>query len=235
MALTLSNIQVSEGVFLLRAQMPPIARTPKAGQFYMLLPPGDAFALRRPISIYDYEGGVASFAYQVKGRGTKALSRLAEGSEIDIYGPLGHGYEFEDKDSVFVAGGLGIAPMHYALKQFRRAYPHRLADCFLGFSTEPFLLEAFTEDASTVTAKQGGYITDEVPCIEGRAFFCCGPEAMMRALFLKLGEGSSLQVSLEKRMGCGVGACLSCSVPSREGNKRVCKEGPVFSAREVFF
>ncbi|MDR2519814.1 MAG: dihydroorotate dehydrogenase electron transfer subunit [Eubacteriaceae bacterium] len=231
MAIVLTNEEVARGVFMLTAHMPNQAR---AGQFYMLMPPGGEFSLKRPLSVHDATGESLTFLYRVRGRGTKNLSRALPGDSVSMDGPLGTGFFFKDIDSAFVGGGLGIAPLLFAVKRFKWMYPKRRAVAYLGFSDEAFRCEAFEAISDEVRVQVGGSVAE----IVGNgvfAYYACGPEPLLRALDKKLGPEADLCVSLESRMGCGVGACYSCSVKTALGRQRVCREGPVFSARAVFY
>jgi dihydroorotate dehydrogenase electron transfer subunit len=135
-----------------------------------------------------------------------------------------------------VGGGAGIAPFYLGAKQRRSA--DCAVDLYLGFSGEPFLEDEYRAVADSVVVQTGGFITDRVDPSRYDQIFCCGPEAMMRALWEKCraaGAEDRLFVSLESRMACGAGACYGCSRKTVSGNKKVCRDGPVFAAREVFF
>ncbi|MCL1802275.1 MAG: dihydroorotate dehydrogenase electron transfer subunit [Eubacteriaceae bacterium] len=227
----ISQENIADGIFRITVD---IINEARPGQFYMILPPGGAFSLRRPISVHDSTAFTASFLYQVKGRGTKAISLLKSGDELDLVGPLGNGFSFLAQDSVFVGGGLGIAPLFYAIKEFKRAYPGKTAACYLGFSGEAFLTKEYEEISDSFGYMQSGFITDIVEA-GSNAYYACGPEAMLEALLKKAGREAHYLASFEARMGCGVGACYSCSIKTASGNVRVCTQGPVLSAKEVFY
>jgi dihydroorotate dehydrogenase electron transfer subunit len=133
-----------------------------------------------------------------------------------------------------VGGGAGIAPLYLGAKQYRCA--GCTVDLYLGFSGAAFLTDEYRDRADRVTVNVGGFITDAIDPSGYDAIFTCGPESKMRALWEKCkvcGVGGRLFVSLEARMACGVGACYGCSKRTAGGNKKVCKDGPVFPAQEV--
>jgi dihydroorotate dehydrogenase electron transfer subunit len=134
-----------------------------------------------------------------------------------------------------VGGGAGIAPLYLGAKQYRDA--GCTVDLYLGFSGAAILTTEYRKIADSLTVDVGGFITDAVDPSGYDAVFTCGPEIMMKALWEKCksaGTGDKLFVSLEARMACGVGACYGCSRKTIGGNKKVCKDGPVFPAQEVF-
>jgi dihydroorotate dehydrogenase electron transfer subunit len=176
-----------------------------------------------------------SFLYKTVGRGTAIFSRLRSGDSIVIQGPLGRGFPALPGRIAMVGGGAGIAPLCLSAKQ-RRAGGSSV-DLFLGFSGEAFLSDAYRAVADKLVVKTGGFITDELDPSRYDWVFCCGPEAMMKALWEKCRAAAvedRLFVSLESRMACGIGACYGCSRKTAAGNKKVCRDGPVFAAREVF-
>jgi dihydroorotate dehydrogenase electron transfer subunit len=206
----------------------------RAGQFCMLRSWDAEPLLSRPLSVFDAAEGRLSFLYKTVGRGTAIFSRLRSGDSIAIQGPLGNGFPPAAGRVVMVGGGAGIAPFYLGAKQYRSAGCS--VDLRLGFSGEAFLAGEYRSIADSVVVKSGGFITDDVDPSLYDWVFCCGPEGMMRALREKCkaaGMENSLFVSLESRMACGIGACYGCSRKTVSGNKKVCRDGPVFAALEV--
>jgi dihydroorotate dehydrogenase electron transfer subunit len=242
MATVRSNRQVSPGFYLLDAELPDPDSIPaiRAGQFCMLRSWDRIPVLSRPVSVFDAEGSRVSFLYKTVGRGTARFSRLKPGDSLTIQGPLGNGFPDVTGRIAMVGGGAGIAPLYLAAKQYHAAngaHAARRVDLYLGFSGAAFLTEEYREIADRVTVNTGGFITDAVDPSGYDAIFSCGPEIMMKVLWEKCkacGVGDKLFVSLEARMACGVGACYGCSRKTAGGNKKVCKDGPVFPAEEVF-
>jgi len=225
MALVRSNIRIAPDVYILEAEGHFAG---KMGQFYMLRGWDDYPLLSRPISIHDKAADRIFFLYRIAGYGTERLSRLKPGDDVGLEGPLGNGFPQISGRVALVGGGMGTAPLYYAAKQLASA------DVYLGFSTEAFGVDRFTEVAQSVKVNVGGYVVDDFDPAGYDAVFTCGPLPMMRALAVKLeGTGIPLYVSLEKRMACGVGACLVCSCATKHGNRKVCADGPVFRAEEV--
>ncbi len=211
------------------------------GQFYMLRGVDSFMTLSRPISIFDIEkpdlekDGYISFLYKVCGKGTAYFSSLKKDDGIIIYGPYGRGFpvdEYKDKRVLLVGGGAGSAPLFYAAKQLK------YADVKIGFNNEAMddvQKESFLQKYS-LHANASLHIdedmTENMPSHEYDVVMSCGPEIMMKKLSEK---HTNTYVSLEKYMGCAVGACLSCTCEVGGKRVRVCKEGPVFKGREVDF
>lgn len=208
------------------------------GQFYMLRGWDKEPILWRPISINYINEDEIWFLYKVFGVGTNILKNLKENDEIELNGPLGNGFNIENEGKIaIVAGGIGIAPMEYLLKYLNKENVH----LYIGYKDEAYLLDEVKDRAekvvvSTENGEKGykGYITDNLILKEYDAIYCCGPEIMMnKVLKMALEEDKKIYVSLEKRMACGVGACLGCAVWTKNGVKRACKEGPVFIGSEL--
>jgi dihydroorotate dehydrogenase electron transfer subunit len=230
----ISNERLSRDFFRMRVECPNDARM---GQFYMLRAWGQYPVLSRPISVFDSDGETLSFLYKVVGRGTAIFSGLGAEDDITLLGPLGNAFPEVSGKIALVGGGVGIAPFYLAAKQLRAAHPHCRLDLFLGFSDRAILTDDYRKTADSVTVDVGGVITDEIDTSGYDHIFACGPEVMTRALYEKCkmaGVGGKVYVSMENRMACGLGACLACSRGTTEGNKKVCKDGPVFKGEAVF-
>lgn len=219
----------------------------RPGQFVSLYTQDGSRMLPRPISIceIDRENKKLRLVYRIVGEGTREFSGLSAGDEIKVLGPLGNGYTMKEKKAILVAGGIGIPPMLQLAKEL--SVPKTIV---LGYrDSNLFLKEDFeglgriviaTEDGSEGTA---GNVLDAIleEEIEGEVIYSCGPTPMLKALKV-YGEEKNIevQISLEERMACGIGACLACVCQSKEidhhsnvHNKRICKDGPVFDSREV--
>ena len=233
------NTQIAPGVFLLDlAGDTSMVKAP--GQFAQLQIPG--FYLRRPISICDWDESGMTLIYKVIGQGTDALSRMSAGDALDIINGLGNGYDVNacGKRPLVISGGVGVPPLYALTKALLAA--GKTPTVILGFNKaeEIFLLDSF-EDLdvpvllTTVdgSAGQRGFVTDALP--EGHQYvYACGPLPMLQAVYRKSGCPTG-QYSLEERMGCGFGACMGCTIETRFGPKRVCKEGPVFRKEELLW
>lgn len=214
----------------------------KPGQFYMLKHRG-ATLLPRPISVCEKEDGKVTFVYSVVGKGTAEFSKLTAGEEIEITGPLGNGFNMEEDYGkvALVSGGIGTAPMVELAKRLREKNPNMDMDFYAGFRDEIYLIDElckFTNEGyvSTNTGKYGhqGFITDLLQVEKYNTVLCCGPEVMMKKVVeMCKAKHVKVYVSMEKHMACGVGACLVCTCKTKDGNKRTCKDGPVFDGSYV--
>lgn len=240
------NKELCFNIFEIIIECPEIAAMAKPGQFlHIKVSSGLDPLLRRPVSISRIvkDNGYISLVYQVIGRGTKEMTKIRQGDAIDVMGPLGNGFTvFPAKKCAVVGGGMGVAP----LLELAANIPD--CDAYMGFRCSTFKLEEYkqicrevhvaTEDGRTGSR---GYVTDLMNDIAGYdIIYTCGPKPMMKKV-KELCEKNSVKcfVSIEERMGCGIGACLVCACKIKEGDnwhyKKVCTDGPVFEAGEVDF
>lgn len=211
----------------------------KPGQFYMVKGwNGEDPFLPRPISISNLEDGELTLLYEVRGRGTHIISDLKPGDKLSLLGPLGQGFELRDEKKVaLVAGGIGIAPLLYLAKELNCKI-----DLYSGFREDVYYTEEFKDyveeiNISTEDGSRGhkGYITEILKPEEYDLVISCGPEAMMMSVIDVCKGKTDVEISMENRMACGIGACMGCTIETVRGMERVCKEGPVFKAEEVVF
>ena len=203
------------------------------GQFIEIALPG--FYLRRPISVCDYDEASITIIYKVVGQGTDAMTKLVPGDELDVLTGLGNGFDpaKAGESPVLVGGGVGVPPLYGLAKKLIEAGKKPFV--ILGFNKaeEIFYAEEFKAlgadvAVTTVDGSFGvkGFVTHALP--ENISFvYTCGPLPMLKALYKATGDVSG-EYSLEERMGCGFGACMGCSIMTKEGAKRVCKDGPIF-------
>ena len=238
----IANDQVADKVFRLTIDAPELAKISRAGQFVQVKI-SDDFTLRRPLGIASTANGRVKIFYRVVGRGTQILSTRRAGEHLDILGSLGNGFTPRDGKVLLVGGGMGLAPLLCAAGDFS-------ADVLMGgrnlgeveFWQEEFLPHAEKIFVTTDDGSAGhyGFVTDFLPEVLSQenysAILTCGPEIMMRNVARLAAEKNlPCEVSFEKRMACGLGACLSCSIDTVDGRKKVCKDGPIFDARKVFY
>lgn len=250
--------KIIEGVYKFGVKADSIVKSARPGNFIEIrvTDKTEPF-LRRPISIHnlDKENGVLEFIFQVKGKGTKILSRKQIGDKIDIIGPLGYGtFKLENyKKIAIIGGGIGIFPLYELLKQaninnvetgvylsFRNKDLVLLEDEFGKLTNK---LNISTDDGSY---KNKGFAIDFLKQDMGKekyeCIYACGPTPMLRAVKNYAVENNiNCQVSLEEKMACGLGVCLGCAVKTSTSPKdapeyfHVCKAGPVFNAKDVDF
>lgn len=210
------------------------ASTPKPGQFYLLRAWQEAPLLGRPISVFDCSEGHVEFVFKVVGKGTEILAKLKVNDALQLQGPFGNGFPEVEGKILLVGGGLGNAPLHATAKALKAR--GQAVDLRLGFAEKSYLEEEFHQAASQTQFVVGGLVTDGLDLSSYDAVFTCGPHPMMKAIVRMAREaGIPSYVSIEKRMACGIGACLVCTCKTKSGNKKTCKDGPVFEGEEVFY
>jgi len=208
----------------------------KMGQFFMIKKDSQFMFLNRPMSVYDLENDGIIFLYKKIGKGTTVLADCKKGDEISIHGPYGIGFPMEvEGDIALVGGGTGIAPLFYATKQLKKYCKNNTIHVFLGLQEKNEFEASFNNYGDLLQVNYGGFITDYIPYEKYNTIFSCGPELMMKKIEKQARKlNIDHYVSLEKRMACGVGACLVCTCQTKNGNKRVCKDGPVFRGKDIF-
>ena len=234
----IENTQLTESVYKMTLSGDVSAIT-APGQFVNIKL--DGLYLRRPISVCDVSADRLTIIYKVVGKGTQQLSQMTCGT-LDVLTGLGNGYDLSvsgDKP-VLLGGGVGVPPMYLLAKQLIKQ--GKQVKVILGFNTceEVFYEDAFKALGAdvTVTTVDGsygvkGFVTDALKDIEYTYFYTCGPEPMLKAVYKA--SKTSGQMSFEKRMGCGFGACMGCSCKTITGYKRICKEGPVMRKEEILW
>ena len=201
----------------------------------------DGLYLRRPISVCDVSADSLTIIYKVVGKGTEQMSKMKTG-RLDVLTGLGNGYDLSvsGKQPVLLGGGVGVPPMYLLAK--RLLEQGKKITVILGFNTAS---EVFYENefkalgadvfVTTVDGSYGikGFVTEALKNIDYSYFYTCGPEPMLKAVYSA--SCTSGQMSFEKRMGCGFGACMGCSCKTITGYKRICKEGPVMRKEEILW
>ena len=246
-----SNNQVGPGLHLVRLRSPRIASSLAPGQFvHMAIPGMEGHVLRRPFSVYrcNEAAGTLDIIYQVVGFGTEHMTSFAEGAQASIIGPVGNGWRLPEgaRKILLVGGGVGAAPLFMLAEELCGGCVD--AKVVLGAQTRAALvtfedycaLEGLAVVAATDDGSFGhaGFCTQPAQdaIAQGDVDFvaCCGPEPLMRIVASMAAEaGIPCQVSMERRMACRVGACISCVVETTEGKRRSCIDGPVFDAEKV--
>ena len=210
----------------------------RPGQFVQIKVPG--FYLRRPISVCDWGENSLTLIYKVVGQGTKAMTGLVPGAELDLLTGLGNGFDpaaCGDKP-LLVGGGVGVPPLYGLCKRLIQA--GKSPRVVMGFNTaaEVFLREDFEAlgvpvYVTTADGSQGirGFVTAALTETDYDFTYACGPELMLKALYQATDKPG--QYSFEARMACGFGACMGCSCKTKYGTKRICKDGPVLNKEEI--
>ena len=201
----------------------------------------DGLYLRRPMSICSYDEESMSIIYKVVGKGTEAMSRMPAGDSFDALSPLGNGFDTEKipEGALLIGGGAGAMPI-YTLAMILRdkgKKPHVI----IGFNREEeiFFADEFRDLGVELTiATMDGSVGVKGTVVDAmekanRPYVCvCGPDPMMKAV---AEHSSGGQFDLGARMACGFGACMGCTVITKSGPKRVCKDGPIFDQEEIIW
>lgn len=248
-----SQHEIADQIFELELEGKMASRVREPGQFVHILPrggqKGETALLRRPISICntDPDHHRMTLIYRKGGKGTERFSRAESGMALDVLGPLGHGFPYDaakkGSSAVIIGGGVGVPPL-YGLSEALCARNVSVTH-LLGFraAKDVFYEEAFSKLGTTyIVTEDGsrgrqGIVTDFLQDISFDTAFACGPLPMLRAV-QNLISAQPLFLSLEQRMGCGIGACMACVMHTtnpedEKGYRRVCCDGPVFQAGEV--
>ena len=232
------NVPLTENVYKMVLQG-DVSDISAPGQFVNIKL--DGLYLRRPISVCDVVDDKLTIIYKAVGKGTIQMSGM-NGGVLDVLTGLGNGYDLSVSGDtpVLLGGGVGVPPM-YLLAKCLLAEGKKV-NVILGFNTakEVFYENEFKALGAevTVTTVDGsygmkGFVTDALQNMEYSYFYTCGPEPMLKAVYKA--SKSSGQMSFEKRMGCGFGACMGCSCKTITGYKRICKEGPVMRKEEILW
>jgi len=232
------NIPLTQSVYRMKLQG-DTSEIAAPGQFVNIKL--DGLFLRRPISVCDVQGDILTIIHKVVGKGTSQMAAMTEG-KLDVLTGLGNGYDLDvsGQTPVLLGGGVGVPPMYLLCKRLLAQGKH--VTVILGFNTRN---EVFYEDefralgvdvlVTTVDGSYGipGFVTDALAQVAYSYFYTCGPEPMLKAVYRA--SKTSGQMSFEKRMGCGFGACMGCSCKTITGYKRICKEGPVMRKEEILW
>ncbi len=240
--------QLKDDIYKFTLQTENIAKNSKPGNFIeMKVADTSTVFLRRPISIFNIDGNNIEVIFQIKGKGTNLLAQKQEGEEIDILGPLGFGtFKVDNFEKVaIIGGGIGVFPLYELAKELKGKTK---INTYLGFRNKDFVITESNfknvSDKLVITTDDGSYgekgfaidflKKDEKPDM----IYACGPLPMLKEIKAYADENKiPCQISLEERMGCGIGACLGCAVKiiknGEEKYGHVCKEGPVFYSTDV--
>ncbi len=246
--------EISKDIFDMTLLAPEIASEAKAGQFVNVYLKDASRLLPRPISIcgFDSAEGTVRLVFRIAGEGTRELSKMREGEEIKVLGPLGNGFlPVSEKRALLFGGGIGIPPMLGLAKQLSEK--GLKVTSVLGYRDfSLFLAEEFKAYGDLIIATDDGScgfhgnVVEAIKSASGMdlsdtCLYACGPLPMLKGLKAFANEkGLNAQISMEERMACGIGACLACVCKTAEvdghsnvKNKRICKDGPVFFANEI--
>ncbi|OGW75584.1 MAG: hypothetical protein A2Z72_01560 [Omnitrophica bacterium RBG_13_46_9] len=258
----ISNRKIAPEHYILSFKRPEKERRIEPGQFfYVKISDSYRPLLRKPFSVHKISGYSIEILYKTIGEGTRALSKRKKGDILDMMGPLGKGFDAvrRHKKVMLVGGGHGVAPLYALAKQLEYpAVPAGRLSIFIGARTKDHIVcdKKFRRLGARVyiatddgTRGHKGFVTDlltrkilgsrDKDTGEGRgkghtAIYACGPKEMLKSVWkVARRYGIPCQFSLEEYMACGIGTCLGCAVKTQSGYKLVCKDGPVFDAKEI--
>lgn len=252
--LDIGSCDKNGGIRRLVLRAPHAAIHALPGQFvHLRIPHFDDHLLRRPFGLYrcNSAAGTIELVYQVLGAGTQQMTSLKVGQKLDIIGPVGRGWSCapEAKNVLLIAGGMGAVPLYPLAEQLKAQ--GKQVQVVLGAQNADLLV--FQKDFETLLGAENipictddgsagfhGFTTERAAELLKKSSFdaiaTCGPHLMQRGVALLARKaGIPCEVSLEERMACGIGACLSCVVETTAGKKRACVDGPVFKADEVIW
>ena len=244
-ATIVKNEQIADNVYAVTFDLGETAKV-RCGQFGNISV-GGTHLLRRPIAICKTEGTTVTFCYQIKGEGTQLLKTMGAGTQLNVLMPLGNGFYVEENETkvALVGGGVGVFPLISVLREYGAT---KEISAYIGYRNQGAVcgVEEFEKASKFVAATDDGSYGVKMNAVQAfqadlEKGYCpdvvlsCGPTPMLRALKAVVEKANlPCYVSLEERMGCGIGACLVCVCDMTNGKKsRVCKDGPVFNAKDV--
>lgn len=230
MAKVIENIKLNEEYFILKVLEENNA---KAGQFYMIRAWDKYPILSRPISIFDRDDNTISFLFKLKGEGTKTFSNLEKGDDILLEGPYGNQFPKVKGKIAMIGGGIGIAPLYYAAKENKKLGNN--IDIFFSLRGTEILKKELESVSDNLILKVNSRVSGLIDFKKYDYVFTCGPQGLMKDMYMASKDFDlKFYLSAENRMGCGIGICYVCTCKTKEGNKLVCKDGPIFEG-EIFY
>lgn len=240
--------KIRADIFLLSFESAYISKNSYPGQFLHIKIAKTI--LRRPFSIHCLKGKTVFILFRIRGRGTKILSGYKAGDKLNIIGPLGKGFRLNGKlqKNILIAGGLGVAPLVFLADKLKESKPLVILGakdkndsiCVDEFKRRGCKVYVATEDGSR--GKKGTAV-DILKSLSKKFnksdkinIYTCGPEAMFKGIKKVIGgsRGIDCQVSFEQFMGCGLGVCCGCTIETKNGYRKVCKDGPVFNIKDIW-
>lgn len=240
----IDNKSLSDDIFQITLNCEDIAKKAVPGQFVSVL--CKDLILRRPFSIANAYADKFQIIYKVKGKGTEFISGLKQGNFLNIVGPFGNGYTIPENNSLLIGAGVGIAPVMFLSKVLEKNNtPFTL---LAGFQKSLSINELsknncymVTEDGSSgLKGRINDYLENFIEKYKPEKIYACGPEIVLKyAVEAANKYNIESEIALEREFACGIGVCMGCSVKilenSKEVNRRICKDGPVFNGRSVIW
>lgn len=217
----------------------PTLKNIEPGEYVSILCEG--LTLRRPFSVADFENGILTIMIKMRGEGTNYLCNLKTGDNIEFSAPLGNTFKTENKKTLLIGAGIGVAPLLYLDKKLKATgVKTYFAAGFL--SKDDIIYEAdfiSTDDGSN--GNKGSicdYLEKLITDFKPEKIVSCAPHPVLKIVAQSAKKHNlECEVAMEKVMACGIGVCRGCVIKVKQGdkivNKTVCKDGPVFDAQEV--
>ena len=238
---TIKNIEkINDTVYSIEFSSPTLKNI-EPGEYVSILCYG--LTLRRPFSVADFENGAVKVLFKKRGKGTSYLSDLKIGDEIEFSAPLGNTFKIENKKTLLIGAGIGVAPLFYLNKKLKEIGAQTYFAA--GFLTEKDILGTFdfvsTDDGTT--ANKGSicdYLKLLIAGVNPEKIVACAPHPVLKIIAIEAAKkGIECEVAMEKVMACGIGVCRGCVIQIEKNGKiqnaTVCKDGPVFNAKEVIW
>ena len=240
--------KVKNDIFLLSFDSVYISKKAYPGQFIHIKI--IKTILRRPFSIHCVKGKTVFVLFRIRGRGTKILAEYKTGDKLNMIGPLGKGFSLNIKSSrnILLGGGLGVAPLVFLADRLKELKPIIILGaknkdeviCVDKFKRRGSKVYLVTEDGSI--GKKGTAVDilksffNKFNKSDKINLYACGPEGMFKGIRKAIGNNKNVncQVSFEQFMGCGIGVCCGCTIETKNGYKKVCKDGPVFDINDIW-
>lgn len=234
--------KVNKNVYLIKIFAPTLVAI-QPGEYISILCEG--LTLRRPFSVADFENNTVTILMKKRGEGTRYLSELKVGDRVEFSAPLGNTFKIENKKTLLIGAGIGVAPLIYLNKKLSEtgAKTYFVA----GFLTRDDIINTFTPDfASTDDGSNGNkgsicdYLEKIIAEFKPEKIVSCAPHPVLKIVSeVSLKHNLECEVCMEKVMACGIGVCRGCVIKVKQGdaivNKTVCKDGPVFAGKEVIW
>lgn len=236
--------EINAQVYLLEFSSPTLKNI-EPGEYVSIL--CENLTLRRPFSVAGFSNGKVSVLIKKRGKGTSYLTSLKQGDNIEFSAPLGNTFKIENKKTLLIGAGIGVAPLFYLNKKLKETGAKTyLASGFLGVNDIINLEGQKIDFISTDDGSNGnrGSICDHLEKLiaefKPEKLVSCAPHPVLKIVAqMAEKQGIECEVCMEKVMACGIGVCRGCVIKVKKGNeiinKTVCKDGPVFDGKEVLW
>lgn len=235
----IENHQVASDIYRCRIQTKKIAKLCLPGNFVNIsVGKNNQFLLKRPFGVHNVVGNQLDILYRNRGKGTDLMTTFKQGDSLELLGPLGNEFTiFENKRVLILGGGMGIAPLVYLENNLsnknyvKTMYAVKTREELVNINVSDLIVHVDKEEGCFACEKlEEVLVNNKIDVL-----FVCGPEVFIQLSYqIAKKHGIHTEVSLEARMACGFGACVGCVVETVNGLKKVCSDGPVFNAKEVW-